>query len=108
MSTIEEIMAKYNRYDDYLRRKMDYAASLPEFGIGKMFSVVVADGKAFYEVIAVTDTTATVEIVWPEDEADDDIVGDYVDPFIGAGGTFERERIEALTARCDTIARIFS
>jgi hypothetical protein len=105
--TVDAFTAADTRYVDYLRRKMDYSKSLPEFGVGKVFDIPVADSRAYYEVTAVTDDTATVSIIWPEDPADDELVDLYTDPFIGGGGTFERERIEPLTARHDTIARIF-
>jgi len=98
--------AAWDRYCDYIVRRQDEARNIP-FGPGKIFYVVVGDGKAYYEVTDADDKTATVSVLWPENEADDEYVDIYTDPFIRSGGTFDRERIEALTSRQDKISSIF-
>lgn len=107
MTYLDDMNAAYDRYNDYLYRCLDAAAALDTFGPGKVFDVLVGDSKTFYIVTDATDTTATVEILWPENEDDDQYIEIIADPFIGAGGTFERERIEALTSRNDKLSAIF-
>lgn len=107
MSYLYDMEDAYARYHDYLYRCLDNAAALDTFGPGKIFDVLVGDSKTFYIVTDATDTTATVEILWPENEADDEYIEIIADPFIGTGGTFDRERIEALTSRQDKISSIF-
>lgn len=105
MTTLDDMIAQDKRYNDYIIRRQDAAKNIP-FGPGKVFSIVVGDCHVWYEVVDSDDKTATVGILWPEDEADDDII-DCVDAFIGSGGTFDRGRIEALTSRQDKISSIF-
>ena len=56
---------------------------------GKMFSVGVGDGSAYYVVTKVTKTKAT--IAWRGFSPDR-----WVDHFLGYGGSFDRDRIESM------------
>jgi len=47
---LEKTNAAYDRYHAYLRVLLDNAASMDDFGPGKIFSLVVADTKAYYIV----------------------------------------------------------
>jgi len=109
--SIEDYLAKtnaaYDRYHDYLRVLFNNAANMNEFGPGKIFSIVVADTKAHYVVTECDDKTATIEYVWPEDEADDEYIDLCTDPFLGTGGTFDRDRVEPLCAYSDNLTKIF-
>ena len=108
MTYFDDMMAAYDRYDLLIKNHQERAAAMDTFGPGKVFSVLVADGKAFYEVVDCTETTATVSLIWPDDPADDELIDMYVDPFIGSYGTFDRERIEKMTSYDDNLAKIFS
>lgn len=108
MTALDDMMAAYNRYNLLIKNLQERAAAMDTFGPGKIFSVVVGDSKAFYEVVDCTKTTATVSLIWPEDPADDELVDMSVDPFIGSYGTFDRERIEKMTSSYDKITKIFN
>lgn len=104
---LEKTNAAYDRYDAYLRVLFDNAASMSEFGPGKIFSLVVADTKAYYIVTDCDDKTATIEYVWPENEEDDEYIDLCTDPFLRTGGTFDRDRIEPLCGYHDNLTKIF-
>jgi len=76
------------------------AKSTLQFGTGKMFSLPVADGLAWYVVTKVTARTATVE--WRGFQADE-----WKDATLGCRGTFPRPVIEQHVRRYEGLERIF-
>lgn len=69
--------------------------------VGKLFSIGVADGKAWYEVTAAGKRFATVE--WRGYGGDN-----YTDQILGWGGQFPIEVIANQVRRFDTLAALFS
>lgn len=68
--------------------------------VGKLFHVGVGDGYAYYEVTKVNKKTTRIE--WRGYCPDR-----WHDAVLSWGGSFPRDRIEDLVARCDGIAAIF-
>lgn len=84
-----------------LEKAQKKSDSVEGFGKGKLFSVPVADGCAYYVVTRVTKKTATVE--WRGFHPDR-----WSDHVLRGGGTFPREAIERLVGREDSLRAFFS
>lgn len=69
--------------------------------VGRYFYVSVADGRAFYQVIATTKTTATVN--WCPRVAPDD----WQDSILRGGMKLPLDRVEAYINRMDALAKMF-
>jgi hypothetical protein len=85
-----EFGGEYDKYIDAAHKEaVQTSEAVKQFGPGKLFSVGVADGSAWYVVTKVTKTTATVE--WRGFCPDR-----YTDQVLGWGGSFPRRSIEPL------------
>ncbi len=95
-----------DEYDRFVRAEYDRAQALSDslgetLAPGKLFSIGVADGQAWYVVTKVTPKTCTVE--WRGFCADR-----YTDQVLGWEGTFPRRVIEPLAIRQHRLRSIFS
>lgn len=70
--------------------------------VGRYFYVGVADGRAFYQVIKTTKTTATVN--WCPDVAPDN----WTDRIMGGGMTLPLDRVEAMVNSVAHRRKLFS
>ena len=94
---------EYHQYleDEYHKAK-DFAESRPDgLHVGKLLSVPVGDGCAFYVVTKVN--KKTVDIEWRGFSPDR-----WIDFRFGMGGREKRDVIEALVRREDAYRRIFA
>lgn len=92
-----EFDGEYDKYvEGELKIAQEHSWALPK-GVrpGKLFSVGVADGCAYYLVTKTTKRTATIE--WRGFGLDR-----YFDQVLGSGGTFPIECIEPLVRRADS------
>lgn len=95
-----------DEYHDFLETERAKATtlsrSLPDgVHVGKLFTVPMGDGYAYYVVTKVN--KKTVDIEWRGYSADR-----WIDFRFGAGGREKREIIESLICREDGLRRIFS
>lgn len=95
----------YKDADDYLKsayveaqKKSDSIKGLAK---GKLFSVPVGDGSAFYEVVRVNKTT--VKVAWRNYHPDK-----WVHSVLGYEGTFPINNIAPLIKRTETLHSLFS
>jgi len=92
---------EYSQYvhSEYAKaqKKSDAATGL----VDKMFSVGVGDGSAYY--VIVKENKKTVKIEWRCFSCDN-----YMDQFMGIGGTFDKDRIEPFVRRGEGLKALFS
>jgi hypothetical protein len=108
VDALTEIRSTFNPLDEYhqyledeYHKAKDFAESLPEgLHVGKLLSVPVGDGCAFYVVIKVN--KKTVDIEWRGFSADR-----WIDFRFGSGGREPRDVIEAMVRREDGMRRLF-
>jgi len=108
VDALTEIRSTFNPLDEYhqyvedeYHKAKDFAERLPDgLHVGKLLSVPVGDGCAFYVVTKVN--KKTVDIEWRGFSPDR-----WVDFRFGDGGREKREIIEALVRREDGMRRLF-
>lgn len=94
---------EYNRYvQQEYQLAMEHSKGVGK-GLkpGKLFSLGVADGNAYYIVTKVNKKTVKVE--WRSFQGDR-----YMDQILGYGGTFPKSQIEHLVIREETLQELFN
>jgi len=77
--------------DKWFDEQMAVSNSLPDgLQVGKIFTMSVADGYAYYEVVKINKTT--VRIKWRKELCPDH----YSDMILGHGGSFQKRIIEPI------------
>jgi hypothetical protein len=91
------------QWKEWFDKQMEVSNSLPDgLHVGKIFSLGVADGNAYYEVVKVFKTK--VRIKWRKLLCPDH----YSDRVLGHGGSFDKHIIEGLVSQADCMRRMFS
>ena len=89
-------------YNAYFEAELAKNRALPEgLRVGKLFSIVVADGNSYYEVIKVNKTTVRIK------NRIDLCPDEYLAPFLGYGGSFPKHMIEPYVVSQERMARLF-
>jgi hypothetical protein len=101
-----ETMTKWHeemeKFDKHFSAEMVKSKALKGLQIGKIFSVGVADGYAYYEIVKIN--KRTVQLRWRKDLCLDE----YMDRILGEGGSFSRNIIESIIVGEDKLAEIFA
>lgn len=96
-------MFDYEEWQKNFDKEIAKAAQLPPgLCAGKLFSIPVADGEAYYEVVKVF--KKTVRIKWRQDLSLDD----YRDWMLEDGGSFPRNKIEPLVVGQEELSKILA
>lgn len=100
--SLDEYPNEFSKYVE-AQREAAYEASrkLTKFSIGKVFSVPVGDGRAYYKVTDVTSTKAAIE--WRGFAEDR-----WIAPYFGWGGVFDKKHIIDLARSEERLNRLFS
>lgn len=94
---------QFKAFDFYFAHEMGKSKALPKgLQVGKIFSIGVADGFAYYEVSKIFKTR--VHLIWRKDLCPDN----YSDHHFRDGGSFDRWEVEEYINRTDALAKIFS
>lgn len=91
----------YEKFEKHFKAAIEKSIALgTDLVVGKIFSIGVADGYAYYEVVRVN--KKTVRIKWRKDLCLDE----YCYYGWGGGGTFDKELIEHKVVCQDSLAML--
>jgi hypothetical protein len=91
----------WNHLDEELKKAQEKSEAVKNGYVGKLFSLGVADGCAYYVVIK--ETARKVKVEWRGFCPDR-----YVDQILGYGGTFDKNVIVPHIERQEAMAKLFS
>ena len=92
----------FKEFNKYFDQEMGKSKALPKgLQIGKIFSISVADGYAYYEISKIFKTR--VHLKWRRDLCPDH----YSDHHFGHGGSFDRQDVERYVIMGDSLTKLF-
>lgn len=96
--------ASFDDANEYIQKKLNDAinAAPKSFGVGSIFNLPVADGRAYYIITKVNKTTCEIE--WRGFGG----IDRYFDHFLGSGGKYDIEKIKFFVDRDLAIDKLFA